>query len=199
MKNGLLACLFFLSSCGYRYKTDTDLGKVYSVSVPYIKGDVDAVLNSALVYQLSSSGAFRCVQTGGDYTLQVTFLSDTQRRIDFRYDRDNVSGSLERNLLGVEDRRSVVVLVSLIDAATKEVFVGPFEAASDVEYDYIDPGSPRDLIYTGSLSQTQSIIQFSLGQLDSSEGAYDDSAKLLFKKLGQRISDALIEGLLDKS
>jgi hypothetical protein len=197
----LWICAFsalILSSCSYHYTSQEDSGKVYTVTVPYISGDSDAILNNALVYQLGSSGCFRCVQSGGEYILQATFLSDTQSRIDFRYDRDNVSGALEKNLLGVEDRRTVLIQASLVDAGSNKVIVGPFEVSSDVEYDYIDPGSPLDLLYTNSSGVSESIIQFSLGQLDSSEGAYDDSSKLLFQRLAERVTEGLVNYLLDR-
>jgi hypothetical protein len=186
-----------LSSCGYHYAEQEDSGKVYTVTVPYISGDSDAILNNALVYQLGSSGRFRCVQSGGEYILQATFLSDNQSRIDFRYDRDNVTGSLEKNLLGVEDRRTVLIRASLVDAQSKKVIVGPFEVSSDVEYDYIDPGSPLDLLFTNASGSSESIIQFSLGQLDSSEGAFDDSSKLLFERLAEKVTEGLVNYLSD--
>ncbi len=182
-----------LSSCGYHYTPqDGDSSRSYTVTVPYIPGDSDATLNNELVYQLSASGHFRCVQSGGDYILQSKILSDTKSRIGFRYDRDNESGRIEKNLLGVEDRRAVTAEVSLLDTRTGNIVAGPFEVSSNVDYDYIDPGSPKDLLF-----KSQSIIQFSVGQLDSYEGAYDDTARLIFRRLAEKITTGLVNHLVD--
>ncbi len=192
-------CFFSLTtllSCGYHYKpSEAAYADALDITVPYIVGDIDAVLNNELVYQMSSSGRFRCTQSGGVYVLQAKLLSDTQTRIGFRYDRDNASGKREENLLGVEDRRSVTVEVSLIDTRSNKVVVGPFEVSSDVDYDYIDPGSPVDLLFTPSSGSAQSIIQFSLGQLDSYEGAYDDTSRRLFRKLAEKVTVGIINQL----
>ena len=182
-----------LSSCGYHYTSqDADASRSYTVTVPYIPGDSDAQLNNELVYQLSASGHFRCVQSGGDYILQSKIISDTKSRIGFRYDRDNSTGAIEKNLLGVEDRRAVTAEVSLIDTRSGKVVAGPFEVSSNVDYDYIDPGSPKDLLF-----KSQPIIQFSVGQLDSYEGAYDDTARLVFRKLAEKITAGLVNHLIE--
>ena len=187
---------FALSSCGYRYVSqDYSNAKPVSITIPYILGDPDAIFNNELVYQLSSSGHFVCVQTDGDYILQATVLSDTQSRIGFRYDRDNVSGALEKNLLGVEDRRSVAVRVTVIESGSNKEVLGPFEMSANVDYDYIDPGSPKDLVFSKLSGFSESIIQFSLGQLDSYEGAYDDTSRLVFRKLAEKITAGLVNHL----
>ena len=183
-----------LSSCGYRYTSEDAVvpAATIRVTVPYISGDVEAIFNNELVYQLSASGHFVCVPANGDYILQTTIVSDTQSRIGFRYDTDNVRGSLEKNLLGVEDRRSVKAEIVLIEAGSGKIVIGPVEVFSDVDYDYTDPGSPRDLLYNSS-----SIMQFSLGQLDSYEGAFDSSSRNVFRKLAEKITEGLIQKLLE--
>jgi hypothetical protein len=190
----LVLVLLLLSSCGYRYSS-TEGESARTISVPYISGDPDAILNNELVYQLSASGEFSCVQSGGDLVLQVVLLSDTQERIGFRYDRDNPSGSLEKNLLGVEDCRSVVAMVSVLERGSGKPIIGPSEVRASVDYDYTDPGSPRDLLF----AKSQPIMPFSLGQLDSREGAHDDAARPLFWQLSQKIVIGLLSKLPDIS
>ncbi len=196
-----LLCAIFLSSCGYRYTAEEAVistGSI-SVSVPYIPGDVDAIFNNELVYQLGASGHFLCVPTGGDYILQAKILSDTQSRIGFRYDRDNVKGSLEKNLLGVEDRRAIKAEITFIEVVSGKIVIGPVEVSSDVDYDYTDPGSPRDLLFNSSSGSSMSIMQFSLGQLDSYEGANDSTSRGVFRKLAGKITEGLIQKLLESS
>ncbi len=184
--------LLLLCSCGYRYKEGDPLEESGSISVviPYISGDSEALFNNELVYSLSTSGEFHVVQSGGSLLLKVEILSDIHDRIGFRYDRDNPSAHLEKNLLGVEDRRSLIVAVSLLDGVSGRVLFGPEKVKSYVDYDYTDPGSPRDLLF----SNKEPIMPFSLGQLDSGEGAYDAAAKPIFRKISRKI----VEGLLHK-
>ena len=186
----LLALLLF-ASCGYRYPSEEEITYSQTISIPYIAGDPDGILNNELTYQLSASGKFCPAQSRGDLILQVVILSDTHERIGFRYDRDNPSGDLEKNLLGVEDCRMVIAEVSVIERGSDKVILGPCEVRASVDYDYTDPGSPRDLLF----AKTQPIMPFSLGQLDSQEGAHDDSARPLFKILSQKIVIGLVSKL----
>ncbi len=180
-----------LCSCGYQSSYKPHQEEPISLNIPYIKGDVDALLNDALVYQFGSIGHFCCTGNDAEYILQVEILSDTQSRIGFRYDRDNVEGQLEKNLLGVEDRRSITALVSLIEKRSGKVHLGPFEVSASSDYDYTDPGSPRDLLFNASAGASESIMPFSLGQLDSYEGAYDDASKRVFHKIAEKIARGL--------
>jgi hypothetical protein len=42
-------------------------------------------------------------------------------------------------------------------------------------------------------------MQFSLGQLDSYEGAYDSTSREVFRKLAEKITEGLVQKLLDTS
>lgn len=174
------------SSCGYRY-TGMDRDPV-TISVPNIFGDSDGWLSNEIVYQLGSSGCFICTQQEGEYSLVVDILSDIDERIGFRYDRDNPSGKLEKNLLGVEDRRTLVANISLVQKGSGKVVIGPSEVSASVEYDYTDPGSPKDLLF----AKKEPIMPFSLGQLDSQEGAQSAAARPLFRKLAAQIVAGLV-------
>ena len=176
-----LLALLFLSSCGYHYSSPSGGGA--SVSIPYIHGDSDAILNNELMYALASSGEFKVEQSGGKYLLKILLLSDVNDRVGFRYDRDNPDGHLEKNLLGVENRRTIEAEVSLIEVSSGKSIVSEQKVTASVVYDYTDPGSPRDLLF----SEKDPIIQFSLGQLDSYEGAFDDCSKSIYRQLSQKI------------
>jgi hypothetical protein len=139
--------LFMLSACGYR-SLNSGFDDTPSISVPYIQGDPDATLNNELVSQLSQSGQFHCVQSGGDLLLQVVLVGDTNERIGYRYDRDNTTNKLEKNLLGVENRRCVTAEVTVFNAHTEEVLLGPCLIKTSNDYDYVDSGSPRELTFT---------------------------------------------------
>jgi hypothetical protein len=184
-----IACLL-CSSCGYHYTAYEGAysGGGPSISIPYIHGDPEAILNNELAFALASSGEFKVEQSGGDLCLEVALISDTNDRVGFRYDRDNPDGHLERNLLGVENRRTIIAEVTLTKSSTGKKIVSAETVTASVVYDYTDPGSPRDLLF----SEVDPIIQFSLGQLDSFEGALDDSSRSIFRQLSQKIAMGLI-------
>ena len=98
MKIGwLLAFICFCgSSCGYRLEEEEleDVGRI-SISIPFVKGDVDGQLTNAIVRELASTGSFRYVRDGGRYTLLVTVVHDHKEKIGYRYDR-KPKGQLEK-------------------------------------------------------------------------------------------------------
>lgn len=187
-----LCCLAsLLSSCGYHFTPTTYEGDRVSISVPYIQGDPEATLNNQLTSTLARSGRFDCVQSGGDFMLQVVILSDTNSKIGYRFDRDDVTGRRRQNILGIENRRSLVTQVTLYDSHSGDVLFGPVAVTSQVDYDYVDPGSPRDLNTTTS-SGTIPTIRYSYGQLDTVEGAHDDASPPMYQGLSQKIVDSII-------
>jgi hypothetical protein len=177
---------FFVSGCGYRFTPNTYEGERISLTIPYIQGDPSALLNNTLAASFSNSGRFRCIQGGGDFNLEVVMLSDLNDRIGYRYDRDDVTGSRKPNVLGVENRRHIVAQLTLYNARSGSVILGPIPIKAWVDYDYVDYGSPRDL-NTLTPVGTVPTIQYSYGQLNTVEGAHDDASVYLYQKLADQI------------
>jgi hypothetical protein len=180
-----------LSACGYHFGTSDNASTRETLSIPYIQGDSAGQLTNELTQQVSSTGAFRCVQTGGRYTLKVAVLSDGSERIGFRYDRKGTHNKRREDLVAIENRRLIVAEVTLIDSLTNETVLGPEIVKADAEYDYTNPNSIRDLRFkAGGFSQPT--IDFSLGQLDSIEGAQDAASTPLYRHLAQKIVDGIM-------
>ncbi len=192
MRKCLIACLALLCGCGYHSEGGEDKGKVVTVSVPYIKGDGEGLLNSELVKALSASGMFDYVQNGGELILEAAIVADGDERIGYRYDRNPTTGKRRKNIVGTENRRAMSAQVSLIDAYSHEVLVGPQVIRSTSDYDYVDSNSIRDLTFTTPQGVPERVLDFSLGQLDSVEGAHDDTNEVVYRLLAQRIVDGLI-------
>jgi hypothetical protein len=188
----VLAGLLLLSGCGYRFEGQDDQGGTISVSIPYIKGDGQGRLNSELAKALSESGMFDYMQNGGELILQATIIADGDERIGFRFDRDATTGKLRDNVIGTENRRSMSVQVMLVDAYTHETVLEPQVINAIVDYDYVDSNSVRDLTFTTTQGVPQKVLDFSLGQLDSVEGAHDDTSIDVYRLLAQKIVDGLI-------
>ncbi len=188
MKKLPLLLLVILMGCGYHFEGE----KGESISVPYIPNDVGGQLNAELAYMLSTSGQFDYSQSGGALILKVAVLADNSDRIGFRYDRDPTSGKLRKNIVGTENRRTLSAEVTLIDAYTQEVLLGPQVVTANADYDYVDSNSIRDLVFINSKGQSQTVLDFSLGQLDSIEGAHDDTSPTVYRHLAREI----VQGLL---
>ena len=188
-----LLCLF-LSSCGYLFEGAERSYSKTTISIPYVKGDAEGKLTSALTAALSASGAFECMQNGGSLTLMVNILSQGNDRIGYSYDRSGTKGTLDKNLLPTENRKNTVVEIKLVESASDEVILGPVTVSASIDYDYVDPSSIRDLGFNNH-GKKETSLQFSLGQLDSVEGAQDDAASSLYIVLSKKIVDGILRKL----
>jgi hypothetical protein len=189
MKLFLNLLLLLSASCGYHYKEQAEQ---VSLSIPFVKGDVDGRLTNEIVHALSSSGQFTYQAEDGSLILHVEVLADSDERIGYRYDRKTTKEDKRRkNIVGTENRETINIRVKLINAATQEVLFGPRMISASAEYDYIDSNSIRDLVFSNPDGKDATVINFSLGQLDSIEGAHDDAQAPIFRKLAQKLVDEL--------
>jgi len=185
-------CLLLASGCGYHFDGGEIEGKTVSISVPYIKGDLEGHLTTELVRALSNSGHFDCVQNGGELLLEASIIGDGDDRIGYRFDRNPESGELRDNIVGTENRRTIIALVTLIETSTHATLLGPQTVKAYADYDYVDSNSIRDLTFVTKATGPEKVLDFSLGQLDSVDGAHDDSSTRIYRRLAQNI----VEGLL---
>lgn len=187
-----------LSSCGYRGVGDgSDDPISTTISMPYIKGDTEGRLALALSSAIHESGVFDYSYSGGNCVLEVSIVSDSDDRIGFRYDRDPTSGVLRDNIVGTENRRSLGVEIQLLDAHTEKVLFGPEVIRATTDYDYVDGNSILDLVFFKKGSP-QTVLDFSLAQLDSVEGAHDDTDEVIYKRVAEKIVHRLILQRLEK-
>lgn len=176
----LLSC----SSCGYRV---ADQDAKTTISIPYIEGDHHGQLTSELARQLTVSGLYDLVSSDGDLILQVAIVADQNNIIGFRYDRSEESGKLEKNLMATENRRILSAQVAIVDSHNGKAVIGPLKISGFGEYDYIDVSSLRELAFVTPSGKREKVIDFSLGQLDSIEGAQDDVLTPTYRQLAQKI------------
>ncbi len=187
-----IAFLLILCGCGYSFEGSHPSGGVLSISIPYIKGDVEGQLNNELAKALSTSGVFDYVQNGGELILEAGIIADGDDRIGYRYDRNPTTGVLRDNIVGTENRRSMSATFKLIDSYTQEIVLGPQVIRATADYDYVDSNSIRDLVFLNTDGTPEKVLDFSLGQLDSVEGAHDDTTLVVYKTLAQKIVQGLI-------
>ena len=189
MKRSLALFFFLLSLCGCGYHFQQNREKT-TISVDPIGGDFDGLFMKQLVHALSASGNFTFSQKSANVQLALSILSDTDDRIGYRYDRNPTTGKLRKNIVGTENRQTIQVEVKLIDSYTQQILLGPQTITASADYDYVDSYSIKDLVFFVDDKPT-TVIDFSLGQLDSIEGAHDDARVPIFHKLAQMIVDGL--------
>ncbi|NGX26739.1 MAG: hypothetical protein K940chlam6_00664 [Chlamydiae bacterium] len=189
MNRLLFACLLALSACGYHF----DGGDPITVSVPYVIGDFEGELTGALAIALSQAAAFRYTNGQGDWTLKAKILEATNDRIGYRYDRNPVSGKLRDNVMGIENRKTISVEISIVDSITGKQILGPQIVKAGADYDYVDSNSLQDLSFIDPATGARTTsIAFSLGQLDSVGSAGENAIYPIYDRLAQRIVDGMV-------
>lgn len=180
--------LICLSSCGYQFQNADDR---LTLSIPYVKGDQEGQLTNELIRQFAYSGFYDYVKADGNLILKVSILGDTTEKIGFRFDRNEFTGQLETNLQPTEDRRTVTAQVVLVNSATGEEIIGPYLVSAYSDYDYTDINSIRSLSFFTPSGRRETVLNFSLGQVDSIEGAQDDAVVPLYRHLAKKIVDGI--------
>lgn len=191
MRRLTFIALCLLSGCGYHFVASSN--ESVSFSLPEIAGDETGKFSNILIEELVATGKFDYAPHGAHMLLDVHILSDTSDRIDYRYDRDPNSGKLRKNILGTMNRRHLVAEVKLVDARTDEIVWGPQKVYGSADYDYIDPHSLHDLAFVASNGTPHTVLDFSLGQLDSEGGAHIDAAQVAYRHLAVQIAASLIQ------
>lgn len=182
-----LIFLLFLSSCGYRWDDSTPR----SLSIPFVAGDEDGTLTAELIRAFASSTQANVVLSDGRYRLEVSIASQPNEIVGFRIDSQVNNGKQQKNIVADEGRCLLLADVCLYDSETDEQILGPCRVAADVDYDYVDGDSFQDLTFIDSEGKTQTILAYSLGQLESPESAREAGARPLYRKLSRKIVDLI--------
>jgi hypothetical protein len=185
-----LLFLLCLTSCGYHFAS----GDRIAVSVPYVIGDDEGGLTSALIAQIANHPTLRYSYNEGQWILSVQILNVDDDRVGYRYERRPVSGKLRKHLQGIEDRRRIIAEVVILSAESEEILYGPYTVSADMDYDYVDQDSLKDLSIEVDGKVVQTTEAFSLGQLDTIDAAKSDVLTPLYRKLAQKIIDGITTG-----
>lgn len=185
LSNGLL------TSCGYHVDDDEVLSAFPTISVPYFDGDHSGVLTDIVVKSLSTSGTFNYANRGGSITLEGRIVSDNWENIGYQYDRHPISGERINRLVPNEGRREVTIEITLVDSRSLKTLYGPFRISACSDYDFIDSDSLQDASFINATGTRESALFFSLGQLDSIDGAKAASLDPIYQRLATKITEGL--------
>lgn len=186
--NIFFVLLFFcFSSCGYKFERSSS-SDVVSVNIPIVKGDQKGILTNLIIQKLSQTCVLKYNNShNSDYILDAEVLSISNSKIGYKRERDG-EGTLKKNVRATEGRQAAEVKITLLDAITKKTVFGPIIVNSDVDYDYVDDDSLDDLSFINLAGQRQTVLSFSLGQLESKDSAQEAAIKPLFNKLADKIA-----------
>jgi len=188
-----IALAFSFSGCGYHTVSSDDKT---TISVPYVEGDAEGQFTAELIRQLTNSDLYMFVRKDGDLCLKVSIVGDKNDVVGFQYDLTTTKGKIERNLMPLENRRTLSATVTLIDTSTEEVVLGPVNIKASTDYDYIDVNSLKTVSFINEHGKREKTISFSLGQLDSIEGAQDAALTPIYCLLAQKIAHAISTKML---
>lgn len=183
----LLSLPFFLTSCGYHWEDSDQLSSHYkTVSIPYLKGDEEGLLTDELVKAIGLSSQFTYAKEG-ELILEGKIVSDQNSNIGWEYDSDPTTGARINRLVPNEGRRELTVRFSLVAARTGKVVYGPIDVSAHVDYDFVNSDSLLDTSFLTPTGGRQSVLFFSLGQLDSMQGAQSSAREPLYQKIATKI------------
>lgn len=193
MKNlkffNLLLSYSLLSGCSYHWQPEFSENIRPTITVPFVEGDEEGFLTAEIISSLSASGLADVRSSGGDYQLAVSIVGAEDEKIGFRIDPQKVDGEVRKNLLASEGRRTMTIEAALCNG--DEVIYGPYRITADAEYDYVDGDSIQDLTFMNPAGTLVTVLPFSLGQLESVESAQAAATRPLYRKLAQKIVDAI--------
>lgn len=192
----LVSLCLALSGCGYHFPSESSIAPL-TLYVPYVKGDYEGRLTSELTARLSDAGALVLSQAHARYVLDVEVIRSEEENIGYEYDHATFSSVLKKRLLANENRKTLFAKVSLKDSRTGELLFGPEIVSAYGEYDYINGDSASFLSFVDLAGNLVPVLQYSLGQLDSIEGADVDVLTPIYRVLSQKIATGLGHALLD--
>jgi len=163
-----------LTGCGYTFMAGSGPYKQATLSVPYVVGDQDGSLTSAIVREVVREGTFRYRSCDGALTLKVTQIDQEEENIGFRYDRKK-KGALTKDTIPTETRITSIVEITLVENGSGATLLGPVQLSASVDYDH-------DFYFSRN-----GVNIFSLGQLTDLDTAYDAVQTPLNQAIARKI------------
>ncbi len=165
-------CLLLVSTgCGYRLGRGEIIERYGSVSVPYVEGDDEGVLTTALIRAITTSGTLAYRSYCSDLLLKVCLAKPEDTNIGFIYAPNSDI------VVSNEARLTMTATIRLIDRYTGCCILGPCDVTASLTFDF-EP----DLSNVNDQA-------FALGQLEMHNLALDAAKPPLYTILAEKITD----------
>ncbi len=176
------------SSCKYQSsKVDLNGDSVIETSIPTIKKDPNGYFRNYLAREIAYANGLYYKEDNAKYKLLVTVTEDTKSKITYMWDRDPVTNTNLGVFYPIEDSRECIAKVELVDGKTGKAVIPAFFVKASADYDYVNPTVRQAVEFSTPSDGNQSVLQYSLGQLDSLEGADKESFNPIYNKLAKKI------------
>ena len=192
---GLFFCTA-LALCSCRYQDaalNINGSTTITTSIPVIKKDPNGLLRNYLAREMAQTGSLYYKDSGAKYALKVKIDKDDDSHVSFMWDRDPVTDENLHVYYPSEGMREVVAKVELVDASTGEAVIEPFFIDARTYFDFVNPTVKNSVQFRDALGGDEPILQYSLGQLDSEEGAKAESFDPVYKRLAKKIVSRLLK------
>lgn len=172
----IFALFILLCGCSYQWGQGGFAEEYGTISIPYVYNDADGTLTAAIIKEMCETGTLEYRPEAGALILKATVSNEYDEDISFRYDHKS-NGHLRKSVVPDETRVSMTVEMSLIEAASGQILLGPVLLTAETEFDHD--------YYSGRAGS----IAFSLGQLTNIDEARDAAQTPLNRRLAQTIVD----------
>jgi len=188
----LAVCLLLCTSCNYKVaQLEHNGDRALETSIPVIKKDAKGILRNQIAREMAYTNRFNYKDRNAKYKLLVTITEDSTSKIAFMWDRNPQTNADLEVFYPTEGQREVVAKVELVDAKSGEKVIEPFFLKAESIYDFVNPTVPGTLEFNDPYVGDLSVLQYSLGQLDSEEGAQAESYRPAYEDLAKKIVSRL--------
>jgi hypothetical protein len=160
-----------------------------TISLPFVEGDIDGRLTAQIIKAITTETRLRYIPSGGDLTLHAKIVEKERTHIGYKYDQQEITGALINRLIPDEGRRRIIVELSLFEGERE--LIESMQVSAESDYDFVNSDTVDDLSFVNDSGERQSILTFSLGQLDAWEGASDVALNVAFDRLAKKIVDGI--------
>ena len=181
------------SSCSYHF---VDSSRSYSFNILPIKGDQDSLLLSSLTAEIMKNSQFIYSAFNSQYDVEIIFKQLDTDHVDYQYQTEAVSNEIINRLSPVEGEHDLIVSFSLTNKNNRKKVLGPIEFRQIVNYDFSDYRSYNDLTFIDLQGQSQTVLNYSLGQLAAEDDARASAKVAAYKAIAKKIAAYLSANLL---
>jgi len=172
--------LALLLGCNYRFITNDNQPKIEVA----LRGPFSSpVLEEELTLALQRNTGMQVVNSGGRFQVEIDVDSFRRENIGYLYDREPLSSSLINRLFPNEGRVTLGAKITIVDKHHLNCMIEHMQLLASSDYDFTNPNTLRDTQYGN-----QPLVEYSLGQFDSEDGAFDVASDLVQKKLARQLA-----------
>jgi len=141
------------------------------------------VLEEELAIALKRLTGMHLVSSGGRYQIEIDVDSFRRENIGYLYDREPLTSLLINRLFPNEGRVTLGAKISIVDKHHFNRMIEHMHLLATSDYDFTNPNTLRDTQY-----DNRPLVEYSLGQFDSEDGAFDVASDLVQKKLAKQLA-----------